>query len=103
LATSAGFPASIQAMTSVIAAPAAGGVPGADVRDVVGAFDVVETAVEDDGVGADEDGWLSGADEHPASRAATATSTAIRIPARLAGVPGTRCQARPARELFANV
>jgi hypothetical protein len=59
-------------------------VPGADVRDVVGAFEVVD-AVEDGGVSPDEDGCSCPAvDEHPASSAATATSTAIRIPARLA-------------------
>jgi len=56
---------------------------------VVGAFEV-EAAVEDDGVGADEEGWLSGADEHPASSAAAATSTAIRILARLAGATRAR-------------
>jgi hypothetical protein len=92
-------------MTSAIAAPAAGGAPGPDVRVVVGALEVDETVVEDEGVvSADEGGWLSPTvDEHPATSADAATSTAIRIPARLAGIPGTPCQARRARELFATV
>jgi hypothetical protein len=91
-------------MTSVIAAPVAGGLPGADVRIVPGVLEV-EAGVEDEGVvSADEGGWLSPiVDEHPATSADAATSTAIRIPARLAGKPGTPGQARRGREIFATV
>jgi hypothetical protein len=92
-------------MTSVIAAPVAGGLPGADVRVVPGALEVVEAGVEDEGVvSADEGCWLSPiVDEHPATSADAATSTAIRIPARLAGKSGTPGQARREREIFATV
>jgi hypothetical protein len=65
---------------------------------LIGAFDVADDVVGGGGVvGADEEVWLpSTVDEHPATSADAAMSTAIRIPARLAGEPGTSGQARRA-------
>jgi hypothetical protein len=77
--------------------------PAEDVGVLVGAFDVVED-VGGGVVSADEDVWLpSTVDEHPATSADAATSTAIRIPARLAGAPGSSGQARRAAAFFATV